>query len=408
MKTPHLTFRCLALLLGALGLCGAPGIARADNKPTAAIVYVESNRAQNNSVLAFERTAKGELRLLQEYATGGKGIFDTTLALGPFDSDQNIIVNPERSLLFAVNSGSNTIAVFNINADGSLHAVAGSPFPSGGINPVSLGLSKDVLVVVNKAMDPGQPGSNQPSYVTLPISPEGVLGAPISTVLAPVGSSPSQAAISPSMRLAVDAQFMGGALQTFVVGGSGTLTPVQTQALPDSAYVGSSAPHLPLGLAMHPKQPILYVGLVTIDRLAVYTYDGSGHVSFQGSVADSGSAPCWVKVNGQGTRAYVSNTGDNSISVYDITSPLHPVEIQKLNLRGVGSCFQMELDPQEDYLYVVTQRADPATPIGKGNTLHALKIKPNTGELNETGSSPVELALPLGTRPQGLATSQRR
>ncbi|MEO7599276.1 MAG: beta-propeller fold lactonase family protein [Opitutus sp.] len=408
MKTLHLPFRGLVLLLGALGLCGAQSVARADNKPSTAIVYVESNRAENNSVLAFERTTQGDLRLLTEYPTGGKGIFDTSLALGPFDSDQNIIVNPERSLLFAVNAGSNSIAVFHIDAEGSLQPVIGSPFPSGGINPVSLGLSKDVLVVVNKAMDPRQSAGNQPNYVTLPISSDGVLGSPISTVLAPVGSSPSQAAISPSMRLAIDAQFLGGALQTFVVGGSGTLTPVESQSPSDAAYVGSSAPHLPLGLAMHPKQPILYVGLVTIDRLAVYTYDGAGHISFQGSVADSGAAPCWVKVNCQGTRAYVSNTGDNSISVYDITSPLHPVEIQKLNLRGAGSAFQIELDPQEDYLYVVTQRADAATTLGKGNTLHALKIKPNSGELNETGSSPVELKLPLGTRPQGLATSQRR
>ncbi len=391
-----------------LAFNSATSSSAADNKPVAGIVYLESNRAENNSILAYVRDPDGQLRLLNEYPTGGKGVFDTSLALGPFDSDQNITVDAEHTLLFAVNSGSDTIAVFNIGADGALQPVAGSPFPSGGVNPVSVGLAKETLVVVNKAMDPARPGLNQPTYVTLHVSPSGALSGPLSIVPAPVGSSLSQAAISSGKRLVFDAQFMAGKLQAFVVEAAGTLTATDTEPLPNSEFAGSTAPHFPLGLALHPKQPILYVGFVTINRLGVYTYDAFGHLAFVRSVADSGAAPCWVRTNGQGTRAYTSNTGDNSISVYDISQPLTPVEIQKLKLRGVGSCFQIELDPQEDYLYVVTQRADPSVPLGQGNTLHALKVKPVTGELNETGSSPVILNLPLGTRPQGLATSQRR
>ncbi len=408
MKKSPFTSRGIAACFAVVGFIGAPSASFADNKPTSAIVFVESNRAVDNSILAYERDPNGKLQLVQEYPTGGKGIFDASLALGPFDSDQNITVNAEHTLLFAVNAGSNTIAVFQIGANGSLQPVAGSPFPSGGINPVSVGLAKDTLVVVNKAMDPNQPGLNQPNHASFHVSPSGVLSGPISTITAPIGSSPSQAAISPGMRLAFDAQFMGGALRSLMVEGSGQLTPVETQPLPDSAFVGSAAPHFPLGIALHPKQPVLYVGFVTIDRLGVYSYDGAGHLTFARTVADSGAAPCWVKVNGLGSRAYVSNTGDSSISVYDITAPLTPIQIQKLKLRGTGSSFQMDLDPQEDYLYVVTQRADPSTPLGQGNTLHALKIKPNTLELNETGASPVILNLPVGTRPQGLATVQLR
>ena len=90
-----------------------------------------------------------------------------TSALGPFDSDQEIIVNSDQTLLFAVNGGSDTIAVFKIGANGALTPVAGSPFPSGGSNPVSVGLSNDdVLVVVNQDQDPGHPGLFLPNYTS--------------------------------------------------------------------------------------------------------------------------------------------------------------------------------------------------------------------------------------------------
>jgi hypothetical protein len=106
------------------------------------VVYVESNLfGENaNSILAFRRDENGALTLLpgSPFLTGGSGVaIDDVPTVGAFDSDQNIIVNPERTRLFAVNSGSDTIAVFDILPDGGLVPVPGSPFSSGGINPVS-------------------------------------------------------------------------------------------------------------------------------------------------------------------------------------------------------------------------------------------------------------------------------
>src|SRR5205085_6618926 len=115
----------------------------ASDDPPSGVVYVESNIGTpgGNSILAFRRDSQGNLTPLpgSPFPTGGTGVFDTSLQLGPFDSDQNIIANPEHSLLFAVNAGSNTIAVYRILSDGTLRPVDGSPFPSGGVNPVSVG-----------------------------------------------------------------------------------------------------------------------------------------------------------------------------------------------------------------------------------------------------------------------------
>ena len=117
------------------------------------VIYLESNSTAGNSVFAFKFDFTGAPTLMSITPAGGIGVFNKTFALGPFDSDQNLIENPEGTLLFAVNSGSNSIAVFFINSDGSLTAVDGSPFPSGGSDPVSLGLNGNILTVVNKDQD---------------------------------------------------------------------------------------------------------------------------------------------------------------------------------------------------------------------------------------------------------------
>ena len=215
------------------------------------------------------------------------------------------------------------------------------------------------------------------------------------TNVAPVGSSPSQADVSSGARLIFDVQFLGGHLQSFLVAHDGSLIPEDFKA------VDTSAGPQPLGLWTHPARPILYAGLTSSDQLAVYTFDATGHLSFVRSVPNSGKAICWIRSNATGTRLYTSNTGDSSISVYDSTSPLHPVEIEHLKLKGIGNPLQLTLDPRGDFLYVLTQRASPSIPLGQGNTLHVLRINKATGRLS--GDSFVELPVPPGTRPQGIA-----
>jgi DNA-binding beta-propeller fold protein YncE len=364
------------------------------------IVYVESNKADHNSVLAY-RNVGGTLSFLGEFPTGGKGVFDLSLKLGPFDSDQEIVTNAEGTVLYAVNSASDTIATFKIAGNGTLSPMAGSPFPSGGTNPVSVGIARDTLVVVNKAMDPTRPNLTQPNYASFALSADGTIeSGPLSTNNAPIGSSPSQADVSSGRRLVFDAQFLGRHLQSFLLEHDGSLIAEDFKSPPD-ASVGLQ----PLGLWTHPFRPILYAGLTSSSRVAVYTYDSNGHLTLVRTAANSGKAICWIRSNANGTRLYTSNTGDNSISVYDTTFPLHPIEIEHLILKGPGSALQIALDPREEYLYVVTQRTASSTPIGQGNTLHVLRVNKATGKISEPGPF-VNIPLPNGTRPQGVASVQ--
>ena len=83
-------------------------------------IYLESNSTVGNSIFTYTFNFTSPPVLKSTTPAGGIGVFDPTFALGPFDSDQNLIANSSGTLLFAVNSGSNSIALFNIYPDGVL------------------------------------------------------------------------------------------------------------------------------------------------------------------------------------------------------------------------------------------------------------------------------------------------
>src|SRR5256885_5826243 len=176
-------------------------------------IYVESNHgktANRNSVIALKNDGLGNLTPLPgaPFLTNGTGVFDTGGGTtDPFNADQQVIARKDGSLLYAVNGGSNTIAGFTINADGTLTTVSGSPFPSGGQDPASVGLMDDsgllFLVAVNKNEDPAQNiGGDVPNYTTFTVNGDGSLTMnPGSTVDLPADSSPTQALIRSGVHL---------------------------------------------------------------------------------------------------------------------------------------------------------------------------------------------------------------
>jgi len=367
------------------------------------IIWLETNSTVGNSILAFKNDGSGSPVFLGSTPAGGIGVFDKTFALGPFDSDQNLITNPEGTLLFAVNSGSNSIAVFHITAEG-LRSVEGSPFASGGSDPVSLGLKGDVLVVVNKDQDPAQNVSLvQPNYTAFHVWPNGQLTAiENSTVSVAYGSSPSQALVASRGPFVFGADFLGGLLQSFRLDKDGRLRQNLPQALPDFVFTGQTGGHLPLGMRTHPNQRILYVDITPISEIAVYIYGEGGRLSFVGTTSDSGKAPCWTVVNHAGTRLYVTNTGDNSISVYDLTDPLNPVEIQHFVMADTtGAAFSTVIDDSDHWIYVSSEQAS-ATATTAANAFHTLKVN-SDGTVSELSLPTV---LPIGgttpVRAQGI------
>jgi 6-phosphogluconolactonase (cycloisomerase 2 family) len=393
----------LAVLGSMAVLAALSGTAPAVAQPPTGTVYVQGNVADSpgNQIIGFKRDAAGKLTQLpgSPYSAGGAGIAPS-FNLGPYDSDSELITNSSNTLLYATNGGSNTIAAFSFKTNGALVPIAGSPFSSGGSDPVGLAISGDKMVVVN---DPGQASLFLQSYSTLQIATDGSL-KPIygSSFSVDLGSSPSQAYIPyTDSNLVFGCDFLGGILRSFKLQNNGSLTLVNEQALPPDEFALTGAPPLPLGLWSSPNARVLYVGFVTINRMGVYQYDKKGNLSFLRSVPNSGKGICWIRSNQAGTRLYTSNTTDPSISVYDTSiDPTEPIEIQRVVLAGQSNVYQITLDPAEEWFYAVTQRNSASLP-STANALHVLKVA-DDGTLLEVPTSPTPLNVPASSRPQGV------
>lgn len=382
----------------------------------ATVVYVESNNptAGQNAVLAFRRTADGTETQIGTYATGGTGQLNVPKAVGPDDGDQQVRATADGRFLYAVNEGSGTVAAFRIRSGGGLERIG--VFASGGVEPTSIGIAGDHLYVANRGNASSlAAGTVAPNVTAFDLNRDGTLTAiPDSTVAFPVGTFVTQTLVSPDGRfLFVEAATLAGTpggntVNTFVIGGDGTLT-----AAPGGpASAGAGAPLL-LGAAFNPKENVIYTGFASSSQVGVFTYDATGRTTYVGPAADTGTAPCWCAVSADGRVLYVANTITDSIGVYSLADPLHPVQIQNFDLGGprtlngtAGSpqafAFEIALDPTGRYLYALSQASDPSFP--QGNQLHTLAVA-RDGTLTEP-SAPVIFAageVPANAHPQGVA-----
>lgn len=383
------------------------------------LLYTLSNDPDpgENSVLAYRQDpATGGLALVGQFPTGGTGRANPAEFLGPDDNDQPLIVSPDRRFLFAVNGGSDDITVFAIRPTGYLVPVGDEPFPSGGQNPVSVGLSGDTLVVVNQGGDDlgRDTGAPRPNYTSMRVTPRGELRPiPGSTIAVSPGAAPAHALDTPNGRFVYSTKLFADAgpdADQSVVRGlrirpNGRLEHVALQeGGPGTLWIDNQ---------VHPTRPILYTGFAGSNQLGVWTYDRNGDLSFVRAVPNSGQAICWMLVTPDGQRMYTVNQFDNSVSVYSLADPLNPVEVQYLALRNSGpppdvamagtvssAPTQVALSPDGRFLYVIGQenRLDNSFP---GNQLHVLAVGPD-GRLAEP-TAPVPLpGSAEGAHPQGV------
>ena len=247
------------------------------------LVYTNGNIPNNgaNAVYGFSNDGAGNLTPLpgSPYATGGTGVAFGNLTDNQWDSESEIIANKAGTLMFAVNGHSNTISVFNINADGSL-SLHGNYF-SGGTQPASIALREDfspgvgLLVVVNKDSDPGQTPT-QPNYTSFDVAADGTLTInAASTLNRPVGSSLAQALM-----------LQGAAVQFFGVEFLNSTMANYSVKL-DKTFKQNSSVTPPftiagvvLGAVVHPTLKYVYVAQPAEHKLDVYKYDIKGILTF--------------------------------------------------------------------------------------------------------------------------------
>ena len=431
-------------------------------------LYIQTNdiREGQNAVLGYVRKDDGTLDLLpgNPFYTGGTGINnDTHGKLGPHDNDTPLIIGQNGTRLFTVNTHSNTVAVFDIQPDGALRHVKGSPFSSHGVAPNSVSISDTTLLVSNRNEDYHQlealRGAEKASYVSFAIEPNGALRF-ISKIDVENSHKPTQVYVPPSNSaiafgndFQVDVDFDGegtrsflaglqpsvqGQLHVFLVGRDGWLAEKSLVQLPetiaDYKYKGmDGVPSMPLGIWAHPTEPLLYVGFVTRNELGVYRFTRDGEMMFVGSVENSGQDICWLLTNKTGTRLYTVNNLPRSdkddkaatVSTYDISGEqaVRPAEISRLQLPHPGewfinnrmfsqpgsTAFQCSLNPEETFLYVICQRINQTDENKKkeGNILHSLRLDSQGIPSVACSRHLIHDGVYYRSRPQGVATVDR-
>ncbi|HZL56165.1 MAG TPA: beta-propeller fold lactonase family protein [Bryobacteraceae bacterium] len=446
----------LPVVFGLLGCAGALSAAGKAN-----VLYIENNNQATgqNAVLGYTRNADGSLTDLpgSPFYTNGTGFRNTTEAIGPDDTDGELLLSPDKLFLFAVNEGSNDISVFRVRLDGTLRLVPGSPFPSGGKFPDSLAWSNGYLYVANRGdgvlpvmvtptYTPGTRGAT--NYTSFFVNGDGSLVAqPQNTVNAPDGSSPAQVIAS------ADGQFLW-ALTPFSPTNDPIVVPIFPQAQSriasfaldedDGSMNSRGEAYLPsnplfvinnvnrggymLGMRAHPTQNILYANVVLGNVISVWTWDQTGALTFQSGV-DPGTVgraadPCWIAVDPMGRWAYTANVNQNVIQAFSLANPLAPAALQIVSLAGAKANlpagtpepyafttapFDLSTDPAGKFLYVsnhgtCTVNSIDATNCPVGNSIHILKIN-SDGTLTEQPNSPYVFpatVVPTNARPKGM------
>ncbi|QEH39243.1 Lactonase, 7-bladed beta-propeller (plasmid) [Aquisphaera giovannonii] len=392
--------------------------------PTTSFVYTETDNSDpgQNAVIAYRRTADGRVTEIGSFKTGGTGLANPQGLLGPDDSDKEVIASPDGHLLFAVNQGSDSVAVFRVRRDGSLDLVNNRPVGSGGTQPVSLSIANGRLYVVNRGNEvQGQAGTVAPSITVFKIGPLGTLRQDVAaTTSLRQGLSPSQLLISSRSNLAFLDTFTPPPLNS--VPGANEVVPYRISAdgklvpAPGGGVGAPVTPPLLLGLAEHPTRNIIYAGLTGAGRVGVFTYDGGGNLKLAGTAPVEGGAPCWSLVGPDGRFLYTVDTGTNSVGVFSLADPLRPAQVQEFALGGPQNPsgnpsdprettdFEFALDPTGDALYVINHSTDAAGHFPQGNALHVLTVAAD-GTLSEGAGSPRFLppGIPAGAAPQGVA-----
>ena len=386
--------RSIALVGGAVMFSVAgPAIASAAAAPrgehgsskVVGQVYVNDNTVGANAVAGYDRHADGSLTALpgSPFATGGSG------SGGGLGSQGSLQVSPDGRYLLAVDAGSNQISVLRIKDDGGLVVAEGGVVSSGGIKPVSIAITEradrnDLVYVANG-------GVGGEDYTGFTFSDSGRL-RPLagSTFALPGGSAAGDVLFNADGSNLAGTRDGTSQIDSFTVDRAGRL-----HAAPGSPFTGQGLGQI--GAEFRPtNDDQLFVsnahngpGLGTISAFHVGRNADLTSIG-DGPYADQQTAPCWVEISHDGRFLFTTNTAQPSVSTYAIArnGTLTLVGSTPLDATLQKGPTDLRLSPNGTVLYVLT---------AGGHAITTFAV--DGGSLTPLGAL---TALPAGSAPVGI------
>lgn len=301
MKSLKLTVAVCLVVAGVLLL--APKKSAAEENPGA--VFVMTNAASNNQVLAYTRREDGSLQSAGAFSTGGNGSGGT---IDPLHSQGSLTLSPDHHLLFAVNAGSGTVSSFAV-AGASLKLL--DTEPTGGSSPTSVTQNGDLLYVLNAGGNGNVSGFRVLGNGHLHAIPKAMQS------LSDTSTSPTAVLLSPNNQFLVVTESATNKVDVFRVFPNGTLSDVVAN---DSA---GGVPFAPIFAA----NGTLIVANAS-NTISSYKLNWNGFLDvISNALPTDGMATCWDVLADGGHAVYTDNAGTSNLSGYFIgrTGVLTPI-----------------------------------------------------------------------------------
>jgi 6-phosphogluconolactonase len=261
-------------------------------------VYVQSNEAEGNRVLAFRRDGDGTLTQVGSFSTGGAGSGTPHL-----QSQGSVVLAGGGSHLLVANAGSGQLSVF---ATGEDELTLLQTTLSGGGAPKSVTEHGGLVYVLN---------TEGPSLSGLRLSDEGLEPVADSMRALPDGSDPAQIGFTPDGTGIVVTNRGTDSIALYPVDDSGQLgEPVEQ----------SSSGPTPYGFAFGNDGTLVVTEAFGAQKgkaaASTYLVRSGSITAVSRSVGNGRSEICWAVVTSDGRYAFTTNFADGAVSRYGLSA----------------------------------------------------------------------------------------
>jgi 6-phosphogluconolactonase (cycloisomerase 2 family) len=331
-----------ALALGAIATAASLPViaagAEADFNAQRA-VFVMTNDADSNAVIAYERTPVGTLQNPRRYRTGGRGSGGT---VDPLGSQGSLTLSDDGSYLLAANAGSGSVSVFRVLG---AHLALTDRVPSGGSEPNAVAQHGTLVYVLNTAGSSSVVGFRlQNGKLTRIADSQRFLSGNF--------VESASLAFSPDGRELVVTERATNSIDVFRVHTDGRLSSITVN--PAAGAGTFSAVFAPNGAVLVSETGGPGPASSTISSYAIAD-DGTLHPISE-TVPTLGAANCWNVVTPDGRFVYTSNAGTSSISGFRIgaNGALTPLPGTVVGINPQGSAnLDIAISADGAYLYTL-------------------------------------------------------